>query len=324
MPEFLSLRDDLNDAGFGQWYEALQPILADNFADNVHGDLPAWKSVVESLPSPTNVTQKLTTGSAGGDGGDLSAKQIQVVREQLMKLRPWRKGPFNILGINIDSEWRSNWKWTRIAPQMSSLQGRKVLDVGCGNGYYALRMKGVGASLVIGIDPTLLFICQFMAISRLLNLQGVHALPLRLQELPKPVPRFDTTFSMGVLYHQRQPDQHLAELHTTLRPGGELILETLILPGDLPRVLEPEDRYARMRNVWHLPSISSLLEWIANAGFVNARVVDVSVTSVDEQRPTSWMTFDSLAHALDPDDPGLTIEGHPAPTRATVICETPG
>jgi len=50
-------------------------------------------------------------------------------------------------------------------------------------------------------------------------------------------------------------------------------------------------------------------------------IVDVGQTSVEEQRRTPWMTFHSLAQFLDPDDPGLTIEGLPAPRRAILTAE---
>ena len=44
------------------------------------------------------------------------------------------------------------------------LEGKMILDVGCGNGYYSLRMQGDGAKSVIGIDPSMLFMMQFKAI----------------------------------------------------------------------------------------------------------------------------------------------------------------
>jgi len=128
---------------------------------------------------------------------------------------------------------------------------------------------------------------------------------------------------MGVLYHRRKPLEHLRELLETLRPGGELVLETLVLPGKEATVLEPENRYARMRNVWHLPTTTALSNWIADAGFTDARLVDVSTTSTEEQRTTDWMPFESLAEALDPNDPKLTVEGLPAPTRAIFVATSP-
>jgi tRNA (mo5U34)-methyltransferase len=195
--------------------------------------------------------------------------------------------------------------------------------VGCGNGYYALRMLGAGASLVIGIEPMLLYVCQFLAIQHLLNIESVHVLPLRMQELPADSRAFDTTFSMGVLYHQRDPLEHMQQLLSSLRPGGELVMETLILPGSESVVRVPEGRYARMRNIWHLPTVAALEDWLRQAGFCNIRTVDVSSTTIAEQRSTEWMTFESLPEALDANDHTRTIEGWPAPSRAVVICDTP-
>ena len=55
---------------------------------------------------------------------------------------------------------------------------------------------------------------------------------------------------MGVLYHRRSPIDHLLELKGCLQTGGELVLETLVIDGGLGEVLVPENRYAKMRNVW--------------------------------------------------------------------------
>jgi tRNA (mo5U34)-methyltransferase len=162
-------------------------------------------------------------------------------------------------------------------------------------------------------------VAQFQAIQQYIRQAALHILPLRLADLPPESRAFDTTFSMGVLYHQRNPQAHLRQLRATLREGGELILETLILPGDLPQAVTPEDRYARMRNVWQLPTLSLLQQWLDGAGFAACRVVDTNVTSTDEQRTTEWMPFESLHEALDPQNSGLTIEGLPRPCRATLI-----
>ena len=49
------------------------------------------------------------------------------------------------------------------------LKDRTILDVGCGSGYHMWRMVGEGAKMVVGIDPTELFLCQFEAVRKLLN-----------------------------------------------------------------------------------------------------------------------------------------------------------
>lgn len=177
---------------------------------------------------------------------------------------------------------------------------------------------------MIGIDPGLLFLFQFLSVKQYAGQeQRIDLLPVRVEDLPPKLEAFDTTFSMGVLYHRRSPLDHLLELKDTLRPGGELVLETLIADGPEGYSLMPEDRYGRMRNVWFLPSCDTLLRWLDRTGFRNARVVDVTETTIEEQRSTDWMQFQSLQDFLDPDDPTKTVEGYPGPKRATVIADKP-
>jgi tRNA (mo5U34)-methyltransferase len=76
-----------------------------------------------------------------------------------------------------------------------------------------------------------------------------------------------------------------------------------------------------MRNVWFMPAPDALVKWLARNGFRNVRVLDVSTTTVREQRSTQWMRFKSLADFLDPDDPARTIEGLPAPRRGIFLAE---
>ena len=260
-----------------------------------------------------------------GLADDCSADERAELRSLLETFIPWRKGPFELFGIHIDTEWRSDWKWERVAPHLSSLQDRLVLDVGCGSGYHLWRMHGAGAKLVIGIDPSLFFLMQFRAIKHYAGELPVHYLPLRSEDLPDfGGEGFDTVLSMGVLYHRRSPLDHLQELKSALRAGGELVLETLVVEGDVQTVLMPEERYGKMRNVWFIPSVPMLELWLRRLGFVNIRTVDVTPTRVEEQRSTDWMRFESLRDFLDPLQPEQTVEGYPAPVRAVIIANLPG
>jgi len=96
-----------------------------------------------------------------------------------------------------------------------------------------------------------------------------------------------------------------------------------VVEGDDRQVLMPGDRYAQMRNVYFIPSVGALISWLEKCGFEQIRLVDKTTTSTDEQRRTSWMTSDSLANFLHPDDPGRTVEGYPAPLRATLLARKP-
>ena len=152
--------------------------------------------------------------------------------------------------------------------------------------------------------------------------QRAHLLPLGIEHLPK-LEAFDTVFSMGVLYHRRSPLDHLIQLKDQLLPGGELILETLVIEGDETSVLVPVSRYAQMRNVYFFPSARALKVWLEQVGFHNVRIVDESTTTTGEQRSTEWMKHNSLPDYLDPNDPKKTLEGHPAPRRAVLIAQKP-
>ncbi|WP_197060496.1 tRNA 5-methoxyuridine(34)/uridine 5-oxyacetic acid(34) synthase CmoB [Erwinia sp. 9145] len=304
------------------WLETLPSQIAAWQREQLHGHFKNWDRSVEHLPIIEPDTLDLLH-SVSADSSHLSDRQRSGLENLLRNLMPWRKGPYSLYGVNIDTEWRSDWKWTRVAPHISPLAGRVVLDVGCGSGYHMWRMIGAGASLVVGIDPMQLFLCQFEAVRKLLgNDQRAHLLPLGIEQLPE-LKAFDTVFSMGVLYHRRSPLDHLFQLKNQLVSGGELVLETLVVEGGEHEVLVPGERYAQMRNVFFIPSTGALKSWLEKCGFVDVRVVDYSRTSTDEQRRTDWMTSESLAEFLDPDDASLTVEGYPAPLRAVLVARKP-
>lgn len=304
------------------WCAELMRLSRLRLQERPHGDAHKWRAALARLPDvKTSVELDRDTMRVGGpDQAD--AVRRDRLEAALRELMPWRKGPFDFFGIHIDTEWRSDWKWQRVAPYLADLEGRSVLDVGCGSGYHCWRMAGAGADFVLGIDPTLLYLHQYLAVRRYAPSANVWYAPVRLEEMAERA-AFDTVFSMGVLYHRRSPLDHLLELQRALRPGGELVLETLVVPGDENTVLMPEDRYARMRNVFFLPSTTMLERWLARTGFADIRTVDVTPTTTEEQRATPWMTFQSLADFLMQEDPTRTCEGYPAPCRATVICRRP-
>ncbi len=300
--------------------QTLMALTRERLIDRPHGDLSRWMAALEALPAGP------ASCDLGADAlriGEPGQQDLQAVRAALEGLIPWRKGPFDFFGVQVDTEWRSDWKWQRVAPHLSPLAGRRVLDVGCGSGYHCWRMAAEGASQVVGIDPTILFLIQFLAVKRFAQQVPAWFLPVRMEEMPAEQQNFDTVLSMGVLYHRRSPLDHILELKGALASGGELVLETLVVEGDAQTVLMPEDRYAVMRNVFFLPSVAMLTIWLQRCGFVDVRCVDESTTTMEEQRATDWMRFQSLPDFLDPDNPALTREGYPAPRRAVLVARKP-
>ena len=316
-----ALYETLDAMGLDQWAKLLRSQCAERLTPALHGKMPSWIAAWESLPAATH-----TAWSAAGPAvsvSGLSPFEPEALNELLKTFHPWRKGPFDLFGVAIDCEWRSDLKWNRIARAVD-FQGRRVVDVGCGNGYYGWRMLAAGAELVVGCDPFALYLMQYEVLRRYAPRPERHfVLPLIDEELPENLAAFDIALSMGVLYHRPQPLQHLSKMLQTLVPGGRLVLETLIIDSRKEEALTPPGRYAKMKNIGLIPSLPLLSRWLSDIGFVNIQTIDITRTTDSEQRRTDWMTFESLNDFLDPDDRDLTVEGHPAPLRAIVTAQRP-
>ncbi len=323
MKFYESLYPQLVAMGQENWAEQLQITLSEGLLLERYGDMPEWMNALQALPDIKPSCVELLDRVAIGSGADLGRISREGLITRLQAFHPWRKGPYTIFGVEIDTEWRSDWKWERLLPNIQPLAGRRVLDVGCGNGYHGWRMRGVGAGFVLGIEPFLVSVMQFQVMQRYLQDPQHHVIPIGVEDLPANLACFDSVFSMGVLYHRRSPLDHLLELKGCLRPGGQLILETLIVEGDQETVFMPPGRYAKMRNVWFLPSVKAMILWLQRCGFREIACVNTNRTSREEQRPTEWMRFESLVDYIDPDDPTKTIEGYPTPLRAIFTATRP-
>ncbi len=309
-------------ADFAQYRNSFRESIQRRLNPQRHGDLPKWTALLNKLPdaNPSVIELNQPTIKAGLRD-DISASQAELLHQTLMALAPWRKGPYNLFGTSIDTEWRSDWKWDRLAPHINSLKQRRVLDVGCGTGYHCWRMLGEGADYVMGIDPSARFIVQHHAVQKYIQNKQFDFIPIGIEDMPHDMPYFDTVFSMGVLYHRRNPINHLYELKKLMTEGGELVLETLIVDSADNGILQPQERYAQMRNVWSIMTVEKILDLLDQAGFSDGHCVDQNVTSLQEQRRTQWMQFHSLKEFLDPQDISKTVEGYPAPKRGLFIAK---
>ena len=223
------------------WARLLPEQLARGLSPQRYGDLSRWLEVLRQLPDLPVDHIRLDEPRVGASSARaLDPAVSEQLRGALQGLHPWRTGPFELFGVHIDTEWRSDWKWDRLAHAIDDLAGRRVLDVGCGSGYHCWRMLGAGAAEVIGIDPTPLFVLQYWALRKYLQRDEVWVLPLGIEQLPAKLQAFDSVFSMGVLYHRRSPMDHLLELRDCLRPGGQLVLETLVIEGSPGTSLYPK------------------------------------------------------------------------------------
>lgn len=254
-----------------------------------------------------------------GRAEELSLEQQQRFHNSLQTFCPWKKGPFELFGITIDAEWRSDWKWERILPHISSLKNRKVADIGCHNGYFMFRMVAQQPELVIGFEPFAKHFWNFQLIQNIVQQKMLMFELLGVEHIHYYSQFFDTIFCLGILYHHTDPIALLRKMRQALAPKGEIIIDCQGIPGDLPVALTPRKRYAQARGIWFLPTQSCLENWIGRAGFSDLNCFFAEPLSVVEQRRTSWANIDSLSNFLNPEDPSLTVEGYPAPWRYYAI-----
>ena len=253
-----------------------------------------------------------------GPLGSLSREELALLKEAAQLIMPWRKGPFQLFDLEVDAEWRSHMKWDRVLECVGSLEGQRIADVGCGNGYYMFRALAQNPELVVGLDPSEKFFHAFHFVQRLVQSDRLDFLQLGVEEMPLFGPFFDTVLCMGIIYHQKQPIKMLRDLMGSLKEGGLLVLETMGVPGREPMAMAPPDRYSKSKNVYYLPTASCMLRWMERAGYRDVKVVSEVETPIEEQRRTEWMVFESLANYLNEKDRHLTVEGYSAPLRFIV------
>lgn len=271
----------------------------------------------EDLPGP--LFQDLASDTVRvGRHEDLDENQHAAIERAIQTLIPWRKGPFQLFGHTIDAEWRSNLKWDRIRPAIGNLQGLQILDVGCGNGYYMFRGAQDQPELILGIDPSIPFYLSFELLQGYLRIPGLQMELFGHEELNLFDRDFDQVWCMGVLYHHRDPLGILRRVRSALRVGGVAIVEGQSIPDDGTYALFPEERYAKARNVYFVPTRDCLVNWVRRSGFHDVEVVSHAPVTVAEQRSTELAPYESLSDFLDAADPTKTVEGFPAPWRTVI------
>lgn len=322
-------------------WEVLAPSLNEALQTATTGNAPRWMKAWEALPdipggmqghihnqdTPEELKAALKLVASCGKEEIPPTAFLEQLKKALKMLMPWRKGPWDYFGIDIDTEWRSNLKWDRIAPHLPDLTDKRVADIGCGNGYYMMRMLAYNPRWVLGLDPSSLFLYQFLTFMKYAGFQTEAATsnvpayfwPTGMEILDQGEKLFDVLFFMGVLYHRISPIDCIKQLSRNIDDGGKLILETLTIEGSGDMCLSPLPRYAQMRNVYFLPTDDLLVKWTELNGFENVRIIDVETTTTEEQRKTDWIISNSLNHFLDPNDHTKTIEGYPAPRRTLLM-----
>lgn len=276
---------------------------------------PKWE-LLKELPNIDNLNVNIS------DTIEIDAKidreQSEFIKKVALELRPWRKGPFKLFNIFIDSEWRSYIKYNLLEPHFD-LKDKRVADIGCNNGYYLFRMLKQKPKKLIGFDPSALCRVQFDFINHFLK-SDIEFEMLGVEDLPIYREKFDFIFSLGVLYHRSDPIGMLKDISQALTKDGEFILDTFMIDGDEEVALTPELRYSKIPNIYFIPTIPALKNWLKRAKFKDIEILAIKSTDLNEQRETEWILGESLNQFLDSEDSSKTIEGYPAPKRVYIKC----
>ena len=280
-----------------------------------------WKNIlpyqeaIKSLPSYDEISTSLAD-KVEIQISNLTTAQSEQIKQTALLMKPWRKGPFQINDLFIDTEWQSQIKYNLLEPHFN-LKDKIVGDIGCNNGYYLFRMLTQEPKKLIGFDPSAIYCSQFQFINHFIKSDIVYEL-LGVEHVEFYEHKFDTLFCLGVLYHRSDPVTMLKSLFKGLHKGGELILDTFMIDGEGEMCLTPKDRYSKIPNIYFVPTINALTNWCLRAGFESVEVLETVVTDHNEQRKTEWIEGQSLEDFLDPNDITKTIEGYPAPKRVYI------
>jgi len=277
-----------------------------------------WKNILPRQEAVASLPELEVSHVTLGDSIAISFKEITLEQQQQIEqvarvIEPWRKGPFTIGDLHIDSEWQSFVKYNLLEPYFD-LKDKIVGDIGCNNGYYLFRMLSQEPKKLVGFDPSAIMYTQFQFINYYVQSNIIYEL-LGVEHIEYYEHQFDVLFCLGVLYHRPDPVGMLKSLYKGLNPGGELILDTFMIDGEEEMCLTPKDRYSKIPNIYFIPTISALKNWCYRAGFECVEILDTRVTDSNEQRKTEWVNHQSLEDFLDPNDPTKTVEGYPAPKR---------
>jgi len=254
-----------------------------------------------------------------GDAEEITKREQEEIRSHLQAFMPWRKGPFSVFGVEVDSEWQSQRKWQRLLPRLPDLKDKIVADVGCSNGYYMFRMTPHRPKLVIGLEPSVQHYYCFKGLNAMARLDRLHIDLLGVEHLSLFPDCFDVLFCMGIIYHRSSPVECLRDIFSSLRSGGTLMLESQAIPGEEETALFPKKTYAKVPGTYFVPTGNCLRNWLSRAGFSDIELFCQHPMSSREQRRTEWMVFESYSDFVDPSNPNRTVEGYPAPDRVFLV-----
>lgn len=148
--------------------------------------------------------------------------EIDQIRETVVNMYskiPWPS--------TREADQEMGWRLRMLGVRKEDFAGKRVLELGCGTGEYALWYAANGAKEVVGVDlsdGSLKLANQKKEQAGLTNITFRKADILNLDPTEFPDEAFDYAYSVGVLHHTGDPEKGFAELCRMTRPGGVVIV----------------------------------------------------------------------------------------------------
>ena len=119
-------------------------------------------------------------------------------------------------GSLLEAEHLARYRWAG-----ALVEGKRVLDAGCGTGYGSELLARQGAAEVVGVDVD----AEVIDAASRSDQRATFAVA-DLRELPADLGEFDVVVCFEVLEHIREPEVALDSLAGVLRPGGILAVSS--------------------------------------------------------------------------------------------------
>ncbi len=134
--------------------------------------------------------------------------------------------PFEELVANFESPERSAWqKPDQVLGFIGDWQGKRVMDIGCGTGYFSVRMARAGAQVIAAdVDPRFLDYVKTRV-----DTADIGGGSIEIRKIPMDAPglekeEVDKVFLCDVYHHIQDRPKYFRQVAQGLKPEGQLIV----------------------------------------------------------------------------------------------------
>lgn len=205
------------------------------------------------------------------------------LKEELLKIKDWRH-PFEVepgQWVTMFRDWFKEWHLWRVETLMPTiktiadhvlpegLNGAKVLDTGCWDGFYGFEFLKRGAGYLKGVDLREEAIRRANLIKKYYGHTGCDFELRNIQDMDAGKERFDITLMYGILYHLSAPIDVIKRLGDLT--GRMLLMSTYASPGSEPVLTlkreNPDKDSTGFQELITTPSERAVIEMLDFAGF---------------------------------------------------------